>query len=659
MVNTPTLIESEPLSLTESHLSIEATRPSLPPSQSRSASSSAGRVLPSFQAMSSSPSAAAADAHGAPATAPGGTSGARTSTTRSEPRRPSTAPSIDSHDTLVHEFDTPVNSARDPKDADAPSSSDRREDLEKGKVGAIVGEPVEKPPLTDDGRVITVVDWEGPDDPAFPLLSAGGCSERALAVLTPNGDGSLCSKNWSNKRRMGATMIVASFTFLSPMSSTMIAPATGQIAEKFGVTSTVEISSFTSIFVAAYALGPLFLGPASELYGRVPVLQSANLIYLLFNLVCAFAKTPTQLLVFRFLAGLGGSAPLGIGAGVLGDLWRPEERGRAASMYSLGPLLGPAVGPIAGAWIAEKSRWEWVFWSTTILCVVIQGFGLVYLRETYSPQLLRDKASKIKNERGLPADSLEVQTIFEIKSGGSRKPVDVFRHSMVMPFRLFWSEHILQLLAVFAAFIYGLIYITTVTTTDIFTQVYGESVGIAGLNFISQGLGFLIWAQTQGRVLDVVYRKFKERYGGEGKPEYRLPMMAFAVTLLPLGLLLYGWGAENRLHWIVPNIGLGFIAAGMISAFQCINMYLIDAFTLHAASAVAAATCLRSLCGFGFPLFAPSMFKALGYGWGCTLLAVVGIVIGWPAVPILFFYGERIRASSKYAAKSKVNPNYS
>ncbi|SCV70992.1 BQ2448_3754 [Microbotryum intermedium] len=638
MANTPTMIDSEPLSLTESHLSVEATMPSLPPGRSRSASLSAGRGHP---AMSSSSAAASPNVANGATAAPGRAS-APTTTTRSTPRRPSTvAPSIDSHDTLIHESDNSLKSSLGAKarSDDAPSSADRRvssdsvrtvklepdEDLEKGKVRAIVGDPVEKPPLTEDGREITVVDWEGPDDPASP-------------------------KNWSNKRRMGATLIVASFTFLSPMSSTMIAPATGQIAEKFGVTNTVEISSFTSIFVAAYALGPLFLGPASELYGRVPVLQR----------LC----------------------PLGIGAGVLGDLWRPEERGRAASMYSLGPLLGPAVGPIAGAWIAEKSRWEWVFWSTTILCVVIQVFGLVYLRETYAPQLLRHKASKIKKERGLPANSLEVQTIFEVKSGGSRKAVDVFKHSMIMPFKLFWSEResnsmsrvrprdeadldgsllltdILQLLAVFAAFIYGLIYITTVTTTDIFTQVYGESVGIAGLNFISQGLGFLIWAQTQGRVLDVVYRKFKERYGGEGKPEYRLPMMAFAVTFLPLGLLLYGWGAEHRLHWIVPNMGLALIAAGMISAFQCINMYLIDAFTLHAASAVAAATCLRSLCGFGFPLFAPSMFKALGYGWGCTLLAVVGIVIGWPAVPILFFYGERIRASSKYAAKSKVHPNY-
>ncbi len=67
-----------------------------------------------------------------------------------------------------------------------------------------------------------------------------------------------------------------------------------------------------------------------------------------------------MLIAFRFLAGLGGSAPLSIGGGVIGDLFDAEHRGQAVSIYSLAPLFGPVVGPIAGAWIAEKSTWRWV-----------------------------------------------------------------------------------------------------------------------------------------------------------------------------------------------------------------------------------------------------------------------------------------------------------
>jgi len=138
-----------------------------------------------------------------------------------------------------------------------------------------------------------LVAWDGPDDPANP-------------------------KNWSMKRKWAATVIVSSFTFISPVSSSMVAPALGAMSADLGVTNQVVQELMLSIFILAYAVGPLILGPLSEIFGRVPVLQFANLFYLVFNLACGFAQTGPQMLVFRFLSGLGGSAPLAIGGGVLG-----------------------------------------------------------------------------------------------------------------------------------------------------------------------------------------------------------------------------------------------------------------------------------------------------------------------------------------------------
>ena len=92
----------------------------------------------------------------------------------------------------------------------------------------------------------------------------------------------------------------------------MVAPALPAIARELKVTNSVEQSLILSIFVLAYAVGPLFLGPLSEINGRVIVLQLANLFYLAFNIGCGFAQTKGQLIAFRFLAGLGGSAPLAV-----------------------------------------------------------------------------------------------------------------------------------------------------------------------------------------------------------------------------------------------------------------------------------------------------------------------------------------------------------
>ena len=89
-----------------------------------------------------------------------------------------------------------------------------------------------------------------------------------------------------------------------------MAPALGAISKQFNITSEVELQITLSIFVLAYAFGPLVLSPLSEIYGRVLILQLSNFVYIAFNLGCGFSQSTQQLIIFRLLAGLGGSSPL-------------------------------------------------------------------------------------------------------------------------------------------------------------------------------------------------------------------------------------------------------------------------------------------------------------------------------------------------------------
>lgn len=78
------------------------------------------------------------------------------------------------------------------------------------------------------------------------------------------------------------------------------------------------------------------------------------------------------------------------------------------------------------------------------------------------------------------------------------------------------------------------------------------------------------------------------------------------------------------------------------------NTYLVDVYTLHAASAMAANTVLRSLFGAFIPLAGQPMYKALGLGWGNSLLGFVAIAL--IPIPVLFVkYGEALR--SKFPVK--------
>ena len=78
-----------------------------------------------------------------------------------------------------------------------------------------------------------------------------------------------------------------------------------------------------------------------------------------------------------------------------------------------------------------------------------------------------------------------------------------------------------------------------------------------------------------------------------------------------------------------------------------VQTYLVDAFTIHAASAIAANTVLRSTVGAVLPLCGLRMYDKLGLGWGNSLLAFIAVAM-IPLPYIFYRYGERIRKSKRF-----------
>jgi hypothetical protein len=75
--------------------------------------------------------------------------------------------------------------------------------------------------------------------------------------------------------------------------------------------------------------------------------------------------------------------------------------------------------------------------------------------------------------------------------------------------------------------------------------------------------------------------------------------------------------------------------------------YIVEAFIDHTASAGAATQLLRSFFAFAFPIFAPRLYKTLGYGVGDTVLAAIALCCAIPAPLVLWKYGEKLRAKGK------------
>ena len=128
------------------------------------------------------------------------------------------------------------------------------------------------------------ITWSGPDDPLNPL-------------------------NWPLGRKWTVTLIVSSFTFTSSLASTMVAPALQAISNDLAIHSFTEQMLILSIFMIAYAIGPLFLGPLSEIFGRVPVLRWSNFLFLVFNTASGSSTSQSSMVALRFFSGLCACAP--------------------------------------------------------------------------------------------------------------------------------------------------------------------------------------------------------------------------------------------------------------------------------------------------------------------------------------------------------------
>ncbi|KPM41351.1 putative transporter [Neonectria ditissima] len=466
-----------------------------------------------------------------------------------------------------------------------------------------------------------------------------------LVIFNPQHDAGN-PKDWPTSRKWAVTDVLSATGFIRIMVSTIMAPALGTIAKELDMNSAESVMAL-SIYLLATAFGPLVIGPLSEIYGRQRILHASNVWFLVWNIACGFASTKGLLIAARFLAGFGASSVYALAGGVLGDVWSHEQRGRSLGMYLLIPLLGAAVGPIIGGFMAARTTWRWMFWSTSIFQAVMILVSFASFRETYAPVILRARAEKLRRETG----DQEYKTLEE-RLYGHKSALSVLGRSLTRPVRLLAFHPIIQISAVISAFYYGILYILLSTLSTLWVDQYHQSVEISGLHYIACALGEIAGSQIGGPLMDYIFRRMQASRDTSSRtdelyvPEFRIPLMFPGAFVAPFGLLLYGWTAQYQLHWLVVDVGVFIVTFGMQIAGMPLTAYVIDAYGEHTSSAAAAQQFLKSLTAFLFPLFAPKMFEVMGYGWGSTSMALAGLSLGFPAPLILWYYGARLRAKA-------------
>ncbi|KAM3070353.1 hypothetical protein ACMFMG_010184 [Clarireedia jacksonii] len=360
-------------------------------------------------------------------------------------------------------------------------------------------------------------------------------------------------------------------------------------------------------------------------------------------MACALSTSFNMLIAFRFLAGMIGAAPMTVGGGTIGDIIPPQERGFAMMIWNMGVVLGPVIGPIVGGFLSQARGWRWLFWLVVIVAGASSVAGIIFLRETNPSVLLERKTRKLRKETG------NMKFRSKLDSGLTSK--GLFIRAIVRPFKMLFLSPICGLLCIYNAFIYGVVYIFLTSFTFVMEDSYGFNRGSLGLIYIGIGIGLVAGMVSYGMVSDRIVKHLMKRNGdGRPKPEYRLINTLFGAPFIPVGLFIYGWTAQYEIQWAVPLLGTLLIGFGFTTIMASIANYMIDAFTIHAAGAMAALTVSRSIFGATFPLFVLHLYDTLNYGWGNSLLAFLALAM--VPIPALFYrYGERLRTNPRFQVK--------
>ncbi|KAK7528133.1 major facilitator superfamily domain-containing protein [Phyllosticta citriasiana] len=449
---------------------------------------------------------------------------------------------------------------------------------------------------------------------------------------------------WSQTLRWLVCISVAISTLAVAFVSSAYSGGVQEMMMDLGVGKEVAILG-VSLFVLGFAIGPLVWAPCSELFGRqIPFLGTYAMLTA-FNAGAAGSQNIQTLIILRFFAGAFGSSPLTNAGGVVADCFAASERGLAMSIFSLMPSLGPVIGPIVGGFVGESVGWRWIEGVMAIFtAVVCIACGLI-VPETYAPVLLRKRAQRLSKMTG---------KVYRSKADHDQGKVtltEAFKSSLSRPWILLFREPIVLLLSIYMAIIYGTLYMMFAAFPIVYQQVRGWSQGIGGLSFLGVAVGMFFSIAYSIYDNKRYIKAAEEDPSGFAPPEARLPPCIIGAFAIPIGLFWFAWTNYPGIHWIASVAAGAPFGFGMVLVFLSIMNYLIDAYTIFAASVLAANAVLRSLFGAAFPLFTSYMYADLGIHWASSIPAFLALAC--VPFPFLFYkYGPAIRTRCKFAAES-------
>ncbi|WGL94167.1 purine nucleoside transporter PunC [Arsenophonus nasoniae] len=178
------------------------------------------------------------------------------------------------------------------------------------------------------------------------------------------------NKNNPNKHNFGFMLYLAGLSMLGFLAIDMYLPAFSIMQQQLN-TSANTISASLSLFLCGFAFAQLSWGPLSDRIGRKPVLLIGLALFIFSCLTTLCITNGTQLLILRFIQGIGVCSTAVIWQALVIDRFSGHYAKRVFATIMPLVALSPALAPLLGAWILTSNSWQMIFFSLAIIGILL------------------------------------------------------------------------------------------------------------------------------------------------------------------------------------------------------------------------------------------------------------------------------------------------
>ncbi|THH19557.1 hypothetical protein EW146_g1639 [Bondarzewia mesenterica] len=438
-------------------------------------------------------------------------------------------------------------------------------------------------------------------------------------------------------------------------------------AEQLNLTVTVYL-----VLQGVSLKAPMVWGPFADSVGRRPVFLVCITILILSCV--GLALTPASafwlLLLLRCVqsAGCASTIALGaflvMGAGVIGDISEPFDRGSHFGMFNLGPMLAPNIGPTIGGALSQHLGWRSIFWFLAIFAFAT--FIFVFLYESYIFIPLQ--------RRMIMFSQLSPRNPTSFGRGRRIQPFDKTK-SLKRPFRnplLLFAHPDVCISLLFTGVVYAVNYSITATISSSFASVYPFlSETAIGLCFLTTGAGMIIGSTLTGKFLDWEYGNIRcqietshlsnmdlERTDGGAAATVDFPIEKARLRTMPIHLgvfvvctIAWGWCLQAKVSIAGPLVLQVALGCTSISILNTTMTLMLDLLPSQSSSVTACTNLVRCSLAAVLVSVVDMATSALGYGW--TYVVLGGICAAMlPLILLEMKIGPAYRLKRLQAASS-------